>query len=929
MNCLWHLRTALLAMIGLVCLSMSHIACADPTQTGSVIETHLPNGLIVLTKEIHTAPVVCTYVWYRVGSRNETPGLTGISHQIEHMMFKGTKQKFPNPGYIDLLIGRHGGVNNAETTNDYTDYYLLIPSDQLDLALRIEADRMTEAAMDPQQLIAEKRVVLSELEGDENQNADYLYNNMRATAFQFHPYHFPVIGTKWDVEHFTRDQVYSYYRAHYCPNNATLVIVGDFDTSQTLARVRQLWREVMPHPVPNPPIDPEPKQLGERRIEVHRAGNTTYLDLCFHIPAANSPDLPALDVLANLLANGRSSRLYQALVEKQLATEVSANANDGRDPELFEILTTVQNEVSSQQVEHALLAELEKIQKDIPDEHELQKAKNQTHAEFIYAQDSVQSQAARLGFFQTEMDDWRNITTYLRKVNAVSGADVRRVAQTYLTSENRTVATFVPNGEKADPASDSRTGGRGAHYRKSIYTSIPPIPPDTPTAGPAQPSTGRPGAEPDTIARKLSNGLTVIVRPNHANTTIELGAFVRAGSINDPDQKYGVANLTAQMLLRGTKHRTSRQIAEATDFIGASLGADVRRERIDFAASMLSENFGAMLSLFADCIQNPSFDATELNKLKGETETGLQEEENSTASLANRRLYQLLYANLPGYAHEPLGTLKDVPQITTEELRNFYLSEIRPENMTLIVVGDIAPEQALPAIEAAFGKWNPAQSGIVKAPSKVGVPAASTDKVEMLEMKDKSQDDIAMGFIGIARNNPDYEAAQLMNLILGGDEFVGRVGKRVRDREGLAYYAYTAFTAGEQAGPWVFRAGVNPVNVNKALDSVRDEVRKMAADGVTETELAWAKDNSIGSLQLSMETNDGILAMLEDEAFYGLDLDYFKQYPHIVRSLTRAQVNAAARKYLRLNAAALVVAGPPAHGVLPALSAPIDGSANH
>src|SRR5262249_42150346 len=251
---------------------------------------------------------VCTYVWYRVGSRNETPGLTGVSHQLEHMMFKGTKKLFPQPGYIDLLVGRHGGENNAETGADTTSYYLFMPSDQLDLALRIEADRMTQAAIHPKQLTAEKTVVLSELEGNENDNASFLYDNTRATAYQYHPYHYPVIGTKWDVQHFTRAQVYHYYRAHYAPNNAVLVVVGDFHADRVLARIRDLWRDARRAVTPHPPITGEPPQRGERRVMVRRAGATAYLQMEYHIPAATHKDLPALSVLATILTSGRSSR---------------------------------------------------------------------------------------------------------------------------------------------------------------------------------------------------------------------------------------------------------------------------------------------------------------------------------------------------------------------------------------------------------------------------------------------------------------------------------------------------------------------------------------------------------------------------------------------------------------------------------------------
>ena len=394
------------AALTLVCLVGLGSCASGQTGKALVTETHLPNGLTVLTKEFHAVPVVCTYVWYHVGSRDEVPGITGVWHQLEHMMFKGTKKEFPQPGYIDLLVGRHGGGNNAFTNTDYTAYYLLLPSDQLDLALRIEADRMTEAAIDPKQLTAEKRVVLSELDMDNNDNASFLYDNTRATAYQYHPYHYPVIGTRWDVEHFTRDQVYHYYRLHYAPNNATLVIVGDFETPKLLARIRQLWIACSP-PIWTKSRSTRKPQRGERRIIVRRAGAVTYLECMYHIPAATHPDLAPLTVLATALSGGRSSRLYRALVEHQLATAVNVSANQGKDPEVFDISVTERTGVAPDAVKKAMLAEIARVQQEPLSANELQEGYDQARADFVYAQDSLEQQASRLGFYETITGDWQ------------------------------------------------------------------------------------------------------------------------------------------------------------------------------------------------------------------------------------------------------------------------------------------------------------------------------------------------------------------------------------------------------------------------------------------------------------------------------------------------------------------------------------------
>jgi len=933
-RCFSPSRRRSLCLLGLlvwVFLSaLSRTGAAAQTATyGGIRETRLPDGLTVLTKEVHAAPVVCTYVWYRVGSRNEEPPLTGISHQLEHMMFKGTKKQFPNPGYIDLLVGRYGGENNAQTDTDTTSYYLLLPADQLDLALKIEADRMTQAAIDPNQLTAEKRVVLSELEGDENDNAFFLYENTRAAAFQYHPYHYPVIGTKFDVLNFTRPEVYDYYHDHYAPNNAVLVLVGDFNTDQTLARVRQLWSGVAPHAIARHIIDPEPPQRGERRVVVSRAGATAYLEMMHHIPAATSPDLPALAVLATALSSGRSSRLYRALVETQLATDVGASANMGVDPEVFDISVSARAGVTPDAIEKPLLAEIARLQSQPLSAQELQKAKNQTRADFVFSQDSVQEQAAQVGYFECKTGDWRNLLTYVGRINAVTAADVQRVARAYLTPENRTVGYFIPNGQAPPPGSDMGAG-RTTHYREEgtgnreqgteKTTKIrPPAgrlsegPPDgvfnARLDGQATDGSGNAVQE-----RRLANGLDVIVQENHANPMIVVNGFMRAGSVDDPPGKQGLANIVADMLLRGTSTRTSQQIAETTDFVGAQLGTQAGRERTDFSAQMLTENFTDILGLLADTLRNPSFPAEELEKERGQVLTALQEEAQDTGVVSTRRLFALLYPASNPYQHPVEGTPEDVRAITRDDVESFYRRAYRPDRTTVIVVGDITPEAAFAAVEKAFGDWKGVGEPMppyAPAPVAVAPPAPPV----MATLPDKSQDDIAMGQIGLARKDPDYEAADIMNLILGGDEFVGRVGKRVRDTEGLAYYAYTVFAPGLEVGPWLFRAGANPGNVSHAIASARDEVNKMIAGGVTASELAWAKDHAIGARRLSLATDAGIAAELENDAFYGLGLDYAQRYPQIICALTIAQIDAAARKYLHPESLDTVVAGPPAPGL--------------
>lgn len=892
-----------------------------------VTAVRLPNGLTVLLKEVHSAPVVCTYVWYRVGSRNELPGITGISHQIEHMMFKGTRKQFPYPGYIDLLIGRNGGSNNAQTGSDATSYYLLLPSEKLELALQIEADRMTEAAIEPAQLAAEKRVVLSELEGGENDDASFLYDNTRAAAYRYHSYHYPVIGTKWDVQRYTRAQVYSFYRKHYLPDNAVLVIVGDFHTAETLKRVRTLWKGIPAQPLPQERPAPEPAQRGERRIQVRRAGTIPYLSILYHIPPAVHADMPALTLLATVLTSGRSSRLYRALVETRLAASVSATANQGIDPETFDIGVTVRSGIPPEQAEQALHDAIEHLQTELIPERELQKARNQTRAAFLFAQESVLSQASRLGFYQTVTGDWRNLNRFLPDIDAVTADTVRRVARTYLTRDNRTVGVFVPQEEENGTKRVTDSGGPALRTDCTILE--PPQRPSPDGGGAtsgrhasagsashrqsaAAPSGSERAIRPSAQHRRLANGLTVIVQENHATPTIALHGFLRAGSVDDPSDRQGLAATTAALLTRGAGRRTAQQVADEMDFVGATLSASASRERTDIRSSMLRDDFDRMLDLLADAIRRPNFPAAELERVRSETLTTLNEEANDTATVALRRLYSALYPDGHPYRHSPNGSLEHIARITREDLVRFHAGYFQPDRITLVIVGDVRSQQALQAIEQRFGDW---QASPNAPESAAGQPATRTalrtGELVHVPLRDKSQDDVALGLLGPSRSSRDYEAASLLNLLFGGDPFVGRVGKRVRDTEGLAYYAYTALTPSLTPGPWIFRAGANPKNVGQVLRSVRAEFTRLLRDGVTPGEVAWSQDHAIGAMRISLATNSGVADMLIDAAFFGLGQDYLARYGHRVRSLTPEQLNAVARSYFVPDALRVVIAGPP------------------
>jgi zinc protease len=425
-----------------------------------VYKTRLKNGLIVLLKEVHTAPVISWWVWYRVGSRHERPGHTGVSHWVEHMLFKGTR-RFPGERAWQA-IARDGGFRNALTWIDWTAYFETMPADKIDFALRLEADRMRRALFPPKEVESERTVIISERQGHENNPSFRLAEEVQAAAFRVHPYRHEVIGDLADLHSMTRDDLYGHYRRYYAPNNAVAVAVGDFKARVMLARLKELFGDYKPQPLPALPARPEPEQKGERRVTVTGEGETAYLEAVYHAPAATDPDFYPMVALDSILAgassfnvfggggtSNKSSRLYRALVEKGLAAGVSGGLSPTVDPYLYSLFCTVRPGQTPEAVEKALEAEIERVQNESVTADELAKAIKQAKAMFAYSAESATNQGFWLGFTEI-FDNYQWFENYLDRLAAVTVDDVQRAARKYLARANRTIGHFIPERNMKD-----------------------------------------------------------------------------------------------------------------------------------------------------------------------------------------------------------------------------------------------------------------------------------------------------------------------------------------------------------------------------------------------------------------------------------------------------------------------------------------------
>ncbi|MDE2485680.1 MAG: insulinase family protein, partial [candidate division NC10 bacterium] len=416
--------------------------------TARVTESALENGLKILLLEEHKAPVVTVHVWYRVGARNEQPGTTGLSHLLEHMMFKGTSKV--GPGQFSRIIKKNGGRDNAFTSEDYTGYFETFASDRVELALTLEADRMRGLLLDPKEVASEKKVVMEErrLRTDDDP-VSALREAMAAAAFQAHPYRQPVIGWMTDIEKLAREDLARYYNTYYVPNNAVLIVVGDFKSDELLPKIRQHFGPIPRAADPPTVRSVEPEQRGERTLLLKKEAELPFVFMGYHVPNLKHPDNFALEVLAYILSGGKSARIYKSLVyEKQLALFAGGGYDrESIDPNLFPLYASVMPGKTAEQVEQALTAEIERVKNEPISDRELQKAKNQVEAGFLFGQDSVFNLARQLAEYEI-VAGWRAWEAYLPGVRAVTAADLQRVAKAYLTPDNRTVAVLIPEKSK-------------------------------------------------------------------------------------------------------------------------------------------------------------------------------------------------------------------------------------------------------------------------------------------------------------------------------------------------------------------------------------------------------------------------------------------------------------------------------------------------
>jgi len=849
--------------------------------------SHRANGLVVLTWPTPVAPVVGFGVVYRVGSRHEGTGHTGATHILEHLMFKGTRRFNRERGTeIARLLHRVGAGFNATTWLDRTNYYEVLPVEELPLAVDIESDRIRGALVRDSDLASERTVVLNELEMGENDPFELLLKESFAHAYLEHPYHHPTIGWRGDVERVTAETIRRFYDTYYHPDNATVLVVGDMDEEKALAEVERGFGGLPPATAAFPePTNRESEQRGERRFQVHRAGEVGCLALNWHIPNALHPDLAGLDVLVQILADGVTSRLEQRLVESNRCLGIHAGALALHDPGLFQILATLAPGVEHLEVEEAVREEVARLRREPPSAEEVARAKAQTRTDLAFQRESPGRIMAGL----TEAvaaGDWRLFLRELEEVSAVTADDLVRVADAYLDDRRLTAGWFVPEGPTRGGAPVTTSGPQPCYLHRPFAERVG--------------------------VRSLPGGARLVVLPNAHAPTVTMAGTVAAGLAHSGDGRFTVPALTAAMLERGTAAADRLELARELEDHGLQVGIRASAGNptvVSFSGQGLAEELPRLARLMVDMLRRPTFPPDELEKLRTRVLGALRREREDTHALAYAALTRHLYPAGHPLHQRPIAAREgEVAALTAQDLTAFHGVHYGPDGMVLAVVGDVH----VGAVEELLGGLLEGWSAGPTAPADWPLAeTAAPPTEERVEVEDRPNLDVFLGHRGmLTREQPDYGATLLANSCLGQSTLTSRLGMAVRDGEGLTYGIYSRFFGTLRIpGPWATFLTVSAANLDRAVAVCRSVIDTYVVEGPRPEELAQERTAQAGAYRVGLATNSGVARELVAALTAGQTVDHLDLFPERLQAVSRDEVMAAIGRHLHPDRLVLTAAG--------------------
>ena len=915
----------ILAFLALAVASAATLRAAAPAgfthvkTVGNIAEYKLAaNDLNVLLLEDHSAPVLTFMVTYRVGSRHEVTGTTGATHILEHLMFKGSKNFHPGNGKgFDTVMDRIGGINNATTWFDRTNYYENLPSDHLELAVQLEADRMRGLLLREEDRKLEMTVVRNEFERGENDPAEALDKEVNAIAYLAHPYHHPTIGWRSDIEKVTIAKLREFYDTYYWPDNATVTVIGDFKADAVLGFVKKYFGAITraPHPLPSPYTE-EPAQTGPRRVTVKRPGEVGAVQLAYKAPPTLHPDHAALEILSGILSDGKNSRLYRALIDTNLAINADASKGFFRENTLFSFSALVTPGIKHEQVEQALLTEVEKLRANGVTAAEVSRAANQRLARLAYGRDGSFAIAGQINE-AIAVGDWTLYSSIQDKLRAVTANDVNRVIKTYLSEDQSTTGWFIPVAEGGSatttekPAEAKRHAAGGPHYYRDPETAEKSSAPSSriQNANAAAPAGSGGGAliAPN-VRRRAVAGADILTVKTSIQDVVTLRGALPAGDAFNPPGNSAIADLTAGLLDKGTVKRDKFAIAELFEQVGATLGFGTDSHVANISGKFLRKDLALVLGLLGEQLRSPRFDAEEFAKLKkqfaGQRKRALEDTDYRADEAFARAVFPDGHPNRPPTTEKYLA---DVEAATLDQVKAFHAAHYGPASLRLVLVGDVDDPAVDTALRESFAGWTGGHG--LEAAKKA--PALTAGRTETVAMSGKTSVSLFMGQpSGLRYTDTDRLALNMATSVLGSGFFTARLLDTIRNKEGLTYGIGAQLTNDTYTdGAWAIRGTFAPDLLDKGLASTTRELTRFCEKGVTAEELANFKITLAGTYKVQLATSGGVAGTLLNALQRGLTPEWVDEYPRRLQALTLAEVNAAIKKHLASEKMITVLAG--------------------
>jgi zinc protease len=877
----------------------------------------MPNGLQVILHQDHSDPVISYAIMYHVGSSREVPGRTGFAHLFEHLLFSGS-ENVPN-GVFDKVIENAGGSNNGFTSRDVTAYFESFPKNALEKILWLESDRMGFFinSVTPRNLAIQQNVVQNEKRQGED-NSPYGFTNYVISKNLYpasHPYNWEVIGEMEDLANANVEDVREFYQNFYGPNNATLVLAGDFNPDSVKLLLDKYFGEVKPRGqvaarTAMPVILTESKRL----YHEDNFANVPEINLVWPVPENYTKDSYALSFLSELLSSGKKAPMYKVLVkEKQLTSRVSAYNGAEELSGEFTISVTANEGKTLKEIEEAINEAFTRFETDGFTDREMERIKATMEKSFYQGLTSVMNKAIQMASYNTLLNDPGFFGKDIENIKAVTREDIMRVYEAYIKGKPHIVTSFVPKGQPGMMAENSvRATVNEEDITKASQVAIEDIL-ETPVEKTASviDRTVEPAAGPEPEVRvpevwraTLKNGIEVYGTVNRELPLVSMSIVLAGGARLDDISMPGVASMVAAVLPQGTKNKTPEELEEEVELLGSSIFMRASGEEITFGGSALSRNFARTVSLMKEILLEPRWDSAEFVMAQSRTRNGLIQAQARPGSVASEQFMKLVYGpgNILGY--DLRGTKESVEQITPDILKAFYERNFSPSVTSVYVAGNVTRDEVLEALKPLEAEWQAKEVSV----RRWELPAApEKSQIYFVDIPGSRQSVVYAGYLAMTRNDPDWVKADFANYRMGG-AFTSILNQILREQKGFTYGARSGFREMKSPAPFIISTSVRSDATLETLEIITGELQKYR-EGIAEGELQFIKNSMIRSNALRFETNEALADMLSYIGKYGFSDDWVRKEEDVIRNMTIEDHKAITQKYFDPGRMYYVVVG--------------------